>query len=466
MNTPVPRQNQTLCQRQEHSSNELTLNRPQAIGHIPQIHPSLTSTIPAARSTVKQTISERRSLDQRDRPSNIISRRFIELNRFICHEQEQQVHLECERAHTQPSLNSLPTNLLHRTARRKSKGNAFIQRGDSGLGNTEDEQDTSSTASSATNSRQPSRLSFCQSTAIDCNVTCSDPSISTSEGINKNQWSHAKYTSPLNAVDSTNDKGHVDELDVGSNAIRTMSKRNKEINAQNNCLISQNSPRPDNPDIGPCRTYQESDVRENRLLAHQFCTVFDDGSYLSSPSTLSVASVSDDSMIEFVSTETLANLIMLQPDSLLIIDCRSTLDYHLSHIAQAVSVDFSRLLLRRLVKHKAEITLADLPSFHNSALSRRHHKNVLTVIYDECGKYPFNSKNATSLLHHMLKNEQIFPVVLQGGYGAFRLTHATLLESSEETYDVGCLQDVIQPTLAICDTTSSHPNVRIFLILI
>ncbi|XP_011310348.1 dual specificity protein phosphatase 10 isoform X2 [Fopius arisanus] len=132
-----------------------------------------------------------------------------------------------------------------------------------------------------------------------------------------------------------------------------------------------------------------------------------------------------------IDPDELARRMQLQPDSIVILDCRPFIVYNVNHVRGAINVNCSdRFNRRRLQMGKA--TLADLATAREGKdiLRKRHYKEV--VLYDDC----------TADLEHLPVQHPLFlvitalvedhrePTLLIGGHKEFHRRHRDLCEDT------------------------------------
>ena len=106
---------------------------------------------------------------------------------------------------------------------------------------------------------------------------------------------------------------------------------------------------------------------------------------------------------------------------LLLLDCRSAMDYNTSHISGAIHVAIPSLMLKRL--KKGNISVSSVIS-GNESRDRfdRLCKTDSIVVYDECTEdVSTTSSGFVSLLIRRLKEDGCRVCLLQGGYRVYAL---------------------------------------------
>ncbi|XP_015117305.1 dual specificity protein phosphatase 10 isoform X1 [Diachasma alloeum] len=179
-----------------------------------------------------------------------------------------------------------------------------------------------------------------------------------------------------------------------------------------------------------------------------------------------------------IDPDELARRLQVQPDSIVLLDCRPFIVYNVNHVRGAINVNCSdRFNRRRLQMGKA--TLADLATAREGKdiLRKRHYKEV--VLYDDC----------TADLEHLPVQHPLFlvitalvedhrePTLLIGGHKEFHRRHRDLCEdtllpggsSSPPASVSGCtspgpgcpVMSIGQPTTPQPADIDNHPASRV-----
>lgn len=123
-----------------------------------------------------------------------------------------------------------------------------------------------------------------------------------------------------------------------------------------------------------------------------------------------------DSEVEFVSQEWLQQKLRTSDckaeEELIVLDCRSPVDYASGHVRGASNFyTIPSIMLRRLAAGKIEIT---------AAIKCKELKNSLFVLYNDGQQIPvttkatFNASDVLSVLYRRLKEDQCRVVFLKG----------------------------------------------------
>ncbi|EGD82792.1 hypothetical protein PTSG_03442 [Salpingoeca rosetta] len=282
------------------------------------------------------------------------------------------------------------------------------------------------------------------------------------------QQQQQAHGSMFTRLDSGLDSHHEDQGFMPTPNFNTTTTTTTTTNNNNNNNNMQHmEPHPSFP--SPFSTRSSGELEDNNSSSNNNTAADDMGTEAPprTPHHLQPCPRDQPDGAEYINPDTLAHLLAFQPEHVLLLDCRATLDFNLSHIRGATPVWFSRLMLKRLKRKAGTITITDLPDAQTEALSKRHDANVLTVIYDEDCSYSMGDDNAVSMLHNMLRAEGLQPMLLRGGFKAFRrLVDGDLVVSQheEDTHPrAPRLQRVLQPhDLSINDSVLRIPASKIF----
>ena len=139
----------------------------------------------------------------------------------------------------------------------------------------------------------------------------------------------------------------------------------------------------------------------------------------------------------YVTCAVLHSVLQFNPQEVLLLDCRTALAFDRTRIAEAVSVQFSALMLRRLKKQaNVKVRLDHLQLSDTAATATRKHATTLVVVYDE-ESTSVDPLSPAGVLLRILVDEGVRPVFLKGGMTEHRRLHPT---------DLGAPRPAVVPT--------------------
>lgn len=121
-----------------------------------------------------------------------------------------------------------------------------------------------------------------------------------------------------------------------------------------------------------------------------------------------------DSEVEFVTSEWLQSQLRCsasKDEELIVLDCRSPLEYAACHVRSAANFSIPSIMLRRLATGKIEIT---------AAIKCKDLKKSMFVLYNDGQQVPvtskatFNANDVVSVLYRRLKEDHCRVVFLRG----------------------------------------------------
>eukprot|EP00730_Choanoeca_flexa_P008489 TRINITY_DN12496_c0_g2_i1.p1 TRINITY_DN12496_c0_g2~~TRINITY_DN12496_c0_g2_i1.p1 ORF type:complete len:441 (+),score=137.01 TRINITY_DN12496_c0_g2_i1:365-1687(+) len=132
------------------------------------------------------------------------------------------------------------------------------------------------------------------------------------------------------------------------------------------------------------------------------------------------ASASSPDGYEYIAAPVLHSILGFNSQAVLLLDCRTALAYDRTRIADAVSVQFSALMLRRLKKQaNVKVRVDHLQISDRKAIERRKQQDILVVVYDEESQR-VEPLSPAGVLIRILSDEGIRPVFLTGGVAGYR----------------------------------------------
>eukprot|EP00050_Salpingoeca_kvevrii_P013147 m.27013 g.27013 ORF g.27013 m.27013 type:complete len:343 (+) comp4702_c0_seq1:881-1909(+) len=136
-----------------------------------------------------------------------------------------------------------------------------------------------------------------------------------------------------------------------------------------------------------------------------------------------------------LSCQELEQRLAADSSCIVLIDCRPYSDYVVKHIASALSVRLSSILIRRL--EKGSIKVADLLVDEQRTVYETHRdKHHTAVVYDQGSSGPdfetYDGKNAVHVVLKALRNEGVVCHYLDGGMVGFANLAAHRIEASTD----------------------------------
>ncbi|XP_068611678.1 dual specificity protein phosphatase 16 [Brachionichthys hirsutus] len=138
---------------------------------------------------------------------------------------------------------------------------------------------------------------------------------------------------------------------------------------------------------------------------------------------------SESGVVQPIGAEALAALLEGGLDRVVLIDSRPFVDYNASHILEAVNVNCSKLMKRRLQQDKVQIT--ELLQ-HSAGKKLVLHGSQEVVVYDQASSDPAAPSAESFLRILLVKLERSFPSVhlLSGGFSEFSRLFPGLCEGT------------------------------------
>jgi rhodanese-related sulfurtransferase len=127
----------------------------------------------------------------------------------------------------------------------------------------------------------------------------------------------------------------------------------------------------------------------------------------------------------YITCSVLHSVRQFNAREVLLLDCRTALAFDRTRIAEAVSVQFSALMLRRLKKQaNVRVRLDHLQLSDTAATASRKRDTTLVVVYDE-DSVAVDPLSPAGVLLRILVDEGVRPVFLKGGMTEYRRLHPT-----------------------------------------
>ncbi|GAB1602562.1 dual specificity protein phosphatase 10-like [Argonauta hians] len=132
-----------------------------------------------------------------------------------------------------------------------------------------------------------------------------------------------------------------------------------------------------------------------------------------------------------ITTNELAGRLMSgRSKSLLVVDCRPSLEYNVSHIRGAINVSCIDRVNRRKLQQKGRVALVDLVTTKEGKEQFRRRSNKDIILYDSCTKDEnhLSRDNALTAIVSLLYWEGKEVFILKGGLREFKSKHQNLCD--------------------------------------